>query len=151
MQKLLTDNQLNLTQIDLIKGIAILILCIACSGSRNSDETYLKEAIIIHNRMIEKAEQLSRELDAIEMQPIMTISVDSIKAIKVALMEWENDLVEVPGNESEQHNHKQGSHSHHDVQPEVTAEQLLIIQQELKQQLDKIEARVNFWSTKKLK
>jgi hypothetical protein len=136
-----------LLKFDIVKVGLLVMLGMACSDSKKKDEIIMAEAISIHNEAVEWSERIDRKLDILEQQPGAAILLDSIRDIKVALFEWENDLVEVPGNKVA-HKHKEETHHHHDDQPQLTPEQMLAIQEELLKRLEKMEERINSWSTK---
>lgn len=72
------------------------------------------------------------------MQIIQNLYYCNIVAFIKYFEAWENDLVEVPGNEHH-HNHEERNHSHEPVH--VTAEEML--QLELKQRIEQIKKRVD--------
>jgi len=118
----------------------VVLLLIGCSSSNKEEQRMWKQAAIVHNEMIEQAEILEDQIERINSD-VVTIPVDSIAAWKREIMQWEQELVEVPGNEA--HHHKEGEHHHHDHQPlTVTPEQMLIIQQDFKDRLQAIEDRI---------
>lgn len=67
------------------------------------------------------------------------INKDSIIILLGALEEWENDLVEIPGNEEHDHS---GHHHHDHTVIEVTAKQMFQIQKELDIRLANIGKRI---------
>jgi uncharacterized protein YcfL len=110
----------------------VLLLLSACSLSH--EQKLLQEAADIHNTAVLIAE----ELEAILKQN--TIPVDSVSAILAAIEAWENDLVEVPGNEHH-HDHEGHNHSHEPLN--VTADEMLQLQLELKYRIERIKKRVD--------
>lgn len=119
--------------------ILLLVLC-ACGGRNRQDEALLKEAAAIHNQMVILAETLEKKLETLQNDTTHTIPADSITAWMQAIKAWESDLVEVPGNE-EHHHHEEGEH-HHQNTPDVTAEQMLVIQKELNIRLEALRQRI---------
>jgi hypothetical protein len=120
-----------------MKGFALMsiIVLIACSP-KNGDETLNTQAIMLHNSMIKKANEIEHRLTELESDSL--VNRGSVETLREMLEEWEADLVEVPGNE----NHEHETHHHHDHKPlDVTAEQMLAIQKELDERLSKIGKR----------
>jgi hypothetical protein len=112
---------------------------IQCSAPKKKD-ALLEEAAKIHNEAVELAKQLEDELSQLARDT--TYMRDSLESWRVAIEKWENNLVEVPGNES--HDHKSHDHHYHGKQQsELTSDQILSIQNELKAQIDSIKSRIN--------
>lgn len=124
------------------RSLALLILSlymIQCSAPKKKD-ALLEEAAKIHNEAVELAKQLEDELSQLARDT--TYMRDSLESWRVAIEKWENNLVEVPGNES--HDHKSHDHHYHGKQQsELTSDQILSIQNELKAQIDSIKSRIN--------
>lgn len=59
-----------------------------------------------------------------------------------AFHEWEENLVEVPGLPHEHHDHGDGEHHHHDHKPapDLSPDQMLDVQKEIKANIEKIKA-----------
>lgn len=119
-----------------IISVMVLAVLIGCSSKRD-DEKLNKKSIVIHNSMVQKASQLENELRLLKSDSISVVNKDSIDVLLFALEEWEQDLVEIPGNESH-HNLEHHHHDHSSKAPEVTASQMLQIQQELDRRLKTI-------------
>ena len=109
----------------------VLLLLAAC-GTPSQEDKLLQEAADIHNTALAIAEELETTLKQ------NTISADSASAILAAIEAWENDLVEVPGNEH--HDHEGHNHAHEPVH--VTSQEMLQLQLELKQRIEQIKKRV---------
>lgn len=107
-----------------------------CSAPKKED-TLLREAAQIHNEAVALAAQLEEQLANDTTSP-----KDSVTIWQEAIEKWENNLVEVPGNENGDH-HANDHHNHGKQLPELTSEQMLAIQKELKSQLDVIKSRIN--------
>ena len=105
----------------------------ACSASSKEDKV-LQEAADVHNMALLMAEELETTLKQ------NTFPADSTSAILAAIEAWENDLVEVPGNE---HHHEHEGHNHSHEPVNVTAEEMLKLQLELKQRIEQIKKRVD--------
>ncbi len=110
----------------------VLLLLAAC-GTPSQEDKLLQEAADIHNTALATAEELETTLKQ------NTISADSASAILAAIEAWENDLVEVPGNEHH-HDHEEHNHAHEPVH--VTSQEMLQLQLELKQRIEQIQKRV---------
>lgn len=124
------------------KPLVLLILSlfvIQCSSPKK-EGALLVEAARIHNEAVALAEQLEEQLN--QLATDTTYSKDSLKAWRGAIEKWENNLVEVPGNESHDH-HAHDHHDHGKQLPELTPDQMLSVQHELKSQLDVIKSRIN--------
>jgi hypothetical protein len=118
-----------------------LALLIGCS-SKKEDEKLNTGSIVIHNSMVMKASEIENELFLLKSDSLSTVNKDSIDILLFVLEEWEQDIVEVPGNENHQHSeHKHHDHSH--KAPEVTALQMLQIQQEMDKRLEAINKRAS--------
>jgi len=124
------------------KFLLISIILCACGGINQQDKALLEEAGTIHNEMMATAEAVKEKLEALRKDSAQMIPMDSIMAWKNAIEEWEADLVEVPGNEEPHHG--KSKHDHHEKAPDVTAEQMLVVQKELKMQLKDIQQRIKF-------
>lgn len=116
-----------------------LLFAIQCTESKQED-LVLREAARIHNESVDLAEQVEVQLNHLVKDT--TYQQDSVTSWRVALEQWENNLVEVPGNESHD-THRHEHHDHGKQLPELTSDQLLMIQQEVKAQLEAIRSRIN--------
>lgn len=103
----------------------------------NKEDTVLTEAAQIHNEAVALAIQLEEQL-----ANDTTSQEDSVMLWREAIAEWEFNLVEVPGNENGKH-HEHDHHNHGKQLTELTSDQILAIQKELKAQLDSIKLRIN--------
>jgi hypothetical protein len=119
----------------ILLSLAVLTGC----SSKKIDEKINSQSIVIHNSMIKKAQAIEDVLTNLVADSLSTVNADSIATLLQMLEEWENDLVEVPGNKDHQHEGR-----HHDHKPlDVTAEQMLEIQQELDTRLSMIGKRLD--------
>lgn len=116
-----------------------LTLTMSCT-STTKDEALLKEAANIHNEAAGLAVQLEKQMDLLLADT--TLVKDSVLAWRAALAIWKSEVVEVPGNDHEEGDHSGHGHSHTKA-PDVTPEQMLTIQKELKEQIQKIQLRIN--------
>lgn len=122
----------------------ILLCCLvitACNKQQNKDEVVLRQAAVVHNEMMEAAHELEERLDSLGNDSLNAALADSVSVWKELFEEWENDVVEVPGNE-EHAGHGKEEHHHEHKSVEVTPDQMLIIQRELKNRLDHIRKRI---------
>ncbi len=115
----------------------IVPLFMLCCSAPKKEDTLLIEAAQIHQEAVTLAIQLEEQLanDATSLK-------DSVIIWQEAIEKWESNLVEVPGNENGEH-HAHVHHDHGKQLPELTSEQMLAIQKELKAQLDNIKSRIN--------
>lgn len=70
-------------------------------------------------------------------------AVVSLDQVHKAFHEWQENLVEVPGLPHEHHHHGEGEgHHHHDHKPapDLTPDQMLEVQREIKANIEKIKA-----------
>lgn len=109
----------------------------ACAGEKD-DAKLLKEAAAIHNEVIQTAAKLDDSLYILVMDTTMQ---DSAKLYIEAIETWKEDLVEVPGNESDHHG---DFHHHHEPAGNysITAIEMVAVQKALKVKIDSIAARV---------
>jgi len=115
------------------------LVMLQCSASKKEDPL-LVEAATIHNEAVALAERLETHLNQLAKEA--SYQKDSLVTWRIAIEKWKSQLVEVPGNES----HDFHQHAHHDdgaKLPDLTSEQILLIQQEMKAQLDSIKTRIN--------
>lgn len=122
----------------------ILLYCfvtVACNQQKDKNELVLGQAADVHNEMMGSARALEERLELLAKDSLNTALTDSVTAWKALLEAWENDVVEVPGNEAP-HAHGEDEHSHDHKSVEVTPEQMLVIQQELRNRLDRISQRI---------
>ncbi|MCU0420238.1 MAG: hypothetical protein MUC38_11355 [Cyclobacteriaceae bacterium] len=121
-----------------------LLWLAACGGSK--ENPMMKEAAAIHNEAVALAATLEERIHALQADTTAGVSPDSIAAWNAAIKLWESDLVEVPGNEDHHHHdHGEGEHHdhhHHEAPPNVTPEEMLTIQKELKARLEAIAQRI---------
>lgn len=123
-----------------IIGIMFLSVLIGCS-SKGEDDKLNAKSIAIHNSMVMKAKEIENELLLLKSDSISIVKNDSIDVLLFTLEGWENDLVEIPGNEG--HQHLGHHHDHSNKAPEITAVQMLQIQQELDKRLEIISTRAS--------
>jgi hypothetical protein len=118
-------------------AITISIALFSCS-SRSSEDKINHEAIMLHNSMMKKANQIEHRLNGLWNDT--TVNRDSLKLFSALFEQWRADIVEVAGNEN--HDHSDHAHSHSTI-PDITEEQMLEIQRELDERLSKIGKRIN--------
>ncbi len=117
----------------------MVVVFVGCSVQSTHDKKLLTEAAKLHNEAIALAEQLEKELKLLASDT--TIAQDSVVLLHSAIKAWEDDLVEVPGNEA--HHHPEGAHHHrHAEQPDLTPEQMLTVQQELFARIQNLQQRL---------
>lgn len=119
----------------------------ACSRSAEQQSDLNSQAMVIHNTMIGKSNEIGHRLLELLRDPAFVQQRDSIRAAMELLETWKGELVEVPGNEAHEHEHQHHDHAHRS--PDLTAEQMLAIQEELRFKLNLIEERVQRIKTRK--
>jgi predicted glycoside hydrolase/deacetylase ChbG (UPF0249 family) len=146
------------------KLIYILSLLIfACGGKDEKSEAILKEAAKLHNEAVAVHDSLMPMMKKInELESQLSVKKDSLvgkndslanqvqaeivnmEAISAEMKTWMESIVEVPGNE-EHHHHEGDGHEHkhdHSEKVEVTPDQMLEIQKEMKVNILKIKEKV---------
>jgi ABC-type nickel/cobalt efflux system permease component RcnA len=122
-----------------------LIAFFTFNCSNNKDKETLAKASAIHNEAYALLEKLEDDLKTLKADT--TINQDSVAVLSQALSAWEENLVEVPGNEHEHHHHEgEGGHNHdhdhnHAKAPDVTTNDMLAIQTTLKNEIEAIAKR----------
>ena|SRR5688572_3285587 len=117
-------------------AITISLALFSCS-SRSAEDNINHEAIILHNSMMKKANQIEHRLN--ELKNDATVNQDSLKLFSTLFNQWRADIVEVPGHDN--HDHTDHAHTHSAI-PDITGEQMLEIQRELDERLSKIGKRI---------
>ena len=113
--------------------LLIALAATGCSSGEKRDPV-LKEAAAVHNEAVAIVSELKEYLakDSIHAQ-------DSIRAWQREIEAWENELIEVAGNDK--HDHSKHVHGHSAV-PDITPEQMLAAQLEMKKQIESIRTRI---------
>jgi hypothetical protein len=128
------------------KLIYLCIILTACTGAKN--ENQYEESAGVHNEAIKLGKEVESKFRQIE-QYIATETpsdafLDSINSIKEDYLIWTGNLIEVPGNEHDHHDH--AGHDHHDhdhgSSTNLTPEQMLTVQTELKNQIQELNKRI---------
>ncbi|WP_258101909.1 hypothetical protein [Marinoscillum pacificum] len=121
--------------------ILLALIIVACS---HSSDDLLKEAAQVHNLSVKIGEHVAQKIQAIEEYAqteadslIRPQLLDSVIILNEQLSDWENELVEVPGNEHEGHDHDH----HHEVSMELTPQMILEIQREINQRIIALNVR----------
>jgi ABC-type nickel/cobalt efflux system permease component RcnA len=138
-------------------GITLLLNVTACGDKKDPN---LEEAGKIHNEAHEIGEAIEPQIEALDslknvlLEKKKTLTdaaalakIDSttaaFEAVQQAFETWEDNIVSVPGMEHN-HDHAAGeAHAHehdHKPAPDVTSEQMLEIQKEMKTNIEKIKA-----------
>lgn len=124
--------------------LVLLFLCFACKTK--TDDQLLIEAARIHHEVMVAVEQLEVDISRMAEDSAAGVPPDSVTAWNEAIEKWEAEMVEVPGSESHS-GHAHNKH-HHDHKPlEVTSEQMLSIQKDMKARLAGIIDRVHRYSS----
>lgn len=119
--------------------ILLALIIVACS---HSSDDLLKEAAQVHNLSVKIGEHVAQKIHAIEEYAQTEADsltraqlLDSVIILNEQLSDWENELVEVPGNEHEGHDH------HHEESMELTPQMILEIQREINQRIIALNVR----------
>lgn len=142
-----------------------LITLIACGGKDEKSEQLLKEAAQIHNEAMAIHDSLMPKIKKInDLKANLILQKDSlvgkndslagelqkqiatIEEIGSDMKLLMENMVEVPGNEAHHHHEHGEGHEHHDhnhSKTEVTSEQMLEIQKEMKANILKIKEKIS--------
>lgn len=130
-------------------------LLVSCGDKKDPK---MEEAGKIHLEAMEIEETLHEQVEGIDSLKIVLnekkktvtdaaaiASIDStvaaLDAVAKSFEEWEENLVEVPGLAHEHHHHEGEEHHHdHKPAPEVSGEQMIEIQKEIKANIEKIKS-----------
>jgi hypothetical protein len=140
MKKSEPESIITSIKMKLLFAFAFLFLTAACGGPK--EDPMMKEAATIHNSAVALAESLEEKIKELQADTSLHISPDSVAAWNAAIRLWESDLVEVPGNEEHHHHGDEHDHHDHEAPANVTAEEMLTIQKELKARLENISKRI---------
>ena len=110
-----------------------MMLALSCSQKENA---LLKKAAAIQQKSFSVLDNIQATIQLLRKDPAL---IDSIAKIEREIAKWENEMVDVPVNESTHHQH---THSHSHKVVELTPDQMLSVQQELRQQLTDIQTRL---------
>jgi hypothetical protein len=145
----------------LIRLSALLIgLLYACTTPPTEDDATLQEAARVHTEAMRiEAEVEARFVRADSLRQLAALAepdtgrirqrerlLQAFDQTRSAFRSWQQEIVEVPGaGEHEHHDHGHGhSHDHAATPlPEVSAEQMLEIQQEMKRTIEMIQEELN--------
>ena len=97
--------------------------------------TALEKASFLHKEMFLMLEEVEKELSL--LSPTKPLQ-DSMVQIKKEIEEWKASVIEVPGNTEVDHDH----HAHSHEKLNLTDDELLAVQLELKNELEKIKKRI---------
>lgn len=101
--------------------LCLFLLPFACADSSASD-ALLEEAFAVHK----EAMAHSKEVEALISK--LPAGDPSVESLKTRLDNWSHDLIEVPGFE---HDHQDHDHDH-DPKLELTPEDMLLVQKEMR-------------------
>ncbi len=150
--------------------IALFAFILACGGKDEKAEATLKEAAKLHNEAVaihdslmpkmkeinELKAKLAAQKDTLagkndSLATSLQTQISAMETVSQEMRTWMENIVEVPGNEHHHHHegeeHK-GEHEHdhaheHGKKVDVTPEQMLEIQKEIKANVLKIKDNVN--------
>jgi hypothetical protein len=123
----------------------LMLLMISCSSKQ--DKSDYRHAAILHNAMMDRARLIERDLNVLHHDSLTQDVRDSLDVIANLFRAWKEDVVEVPGNDT--HEHEDHSHGHAQTAPEVTPQQMLEIQKELDARLSFIGKKLALIKPKK--
>jgi hypothetical protein len=108
----------------------------ACVHDKD-DARLMREAAAMHNEAI----QTAKLEDTLYILAMDTVLQDSARLYMEAIETWKEDLVEVPGNETDHHG---DLHHHHESAGKysITATEMVAVQKTLKATIDSIAAQV---------
>lgn len=132
-----------------------IFLVIASCASPDESEAVLKQANDIHLEAIQLNKKVQPDLESMiqtknqikekveELSAEEEIFVKKVEQLEKSYAFWEENHVEVPGFEHHDHDHHDHDHSHnHGTTLEVSAEDMLLIQQEFKDSITLIFKRL---------
>ncbi|MFN8348043.1 MAG: hypothetical protein U0X91_23790 [Spirosomataceae bacterium] len=147
-----------MTYRSLFYGLLITAGGVLLTSCGDKKDPKMEEAGKIHLESMEMEESLHEQVEGIDSLKIVLndkkktltdaaaiASIDStvaaLDAVAKSFEEWEENLVEVPGLPHEHHHHEGEEHHHdHKPAPEVSGEQMIEIQKEIKANITKIKA-----------
>lgn len=98
------------------------------SGSDTTQNSILVEANEVHQEAISWQKVAEQKLDSLETVASDSVTKMRLTQLKMEVEAWEETLFEVPG--FEHTDHSGHDHHHHNEAPQVTPEQMLLIQKE---------------------
>ncbi|MCU0445291.1 MAG: hypothetical protein MUE85_10270 [Microscillaceae bacterium] len=138
-------------------GIVLIISLLTACGEKKASPA-LQKAAEIHKQAMAIHQKIMPQIDEFEkFLPKLQAALDTlrpnnhqdligqnqnlqaeIKQTQKAMQEWMKNVVEVPGSEAHDHHHHAGESHHHAPTPQVTEEEMLEIQTEILQNIQKI-------------
>ncbi|SFF41605.1 hypothetical protein [Thermoflexibacter ruber] len=143
-----------------------LLLLFSCNGKDEKSEALLKEAVKWHNEAMAIHKELMPKMKALEeLKAKLTAQKDSLAGkdenaisqldakimnlenISKGMKEWMENIVEVPHDEEHHHHHEGDAHDHdhsreHEAKIDLTPEQMLEIQKEMKANILQIQEKI---------
>lgn len=122
--------------------ISLLVLCTcACSGGKSSQEYH--EALMIHEEIVSVEAETRSIFDSLNQvlarDSTLLAYREEVEALSREMEEWERNVVAV-GSEADHDGHH---HHQHAGRPDLTDQQMLEVQKELRLQLQSISDRVS--------
>jgi hypothetical protein len=132
--------------------------CLLLTACGDKKDPKMEEAGKIHLEAMEIEEAVHEQVESIDsLKVVLTDKKKSLKdssavasidstiaafdAVAKSFEEWEENLVEVPGLAHEHHDHEGEEHQHdHKPAPNVSSDQMIEIQKEIKANIEKIKA-----------
>jgi hypothetical protein len=138
-------------QLPIFVFFAIILLSVSCNEKK---DTNLEQAAALHNEASAIQEEIEPQIEAIDslimtladIKKVKTDAVDvsqidstiaALNAVSLSFKDWESNLIEVPGMK---HSHTESAEHHHEHKPapEMSSEQMLAVQKEIKANIVKI-------------
>jgi len=117
-----------------LTNLILLLLLFSC-GTHRDDQKIMEEAASVHDYALQIAEETEQQINT-----LVQVYPDSAKQFLLEIEQWEENLVEVPGHAHEHHDHEGHTHDHSPVT--LTPEEMLNVQQELRDQVKALRDRV---------
>lgn len=133
-------------------SIITVLSLVLISCNSNNDKQQLAEAATVHNKALALATTLAEKIATLQYDSMQYVSPDSLLQWRSELDAWHESVVEVPGFEHEHHHDHNDNHDHHKhTTVQVTASEMMRIQQELLKRIEVLNQRVEIYYAKSSK
>jgi hypothetical protein len=118
-----------------------LLFAIICACSAPADEEFLKKSMEIHDLAVQIGEKVDSKLTVLESkvrqleEPYRSQVQDSIIVLRSQLLEWEQNLVEIPGHEKHDHSGHKHYHRNSSEDLQLTPEMMLKVQKVIRDRI----------------
>ena len=131
-----------------MRKIPFLLVCllIACSGS--TEDALILQSAKIHEETLTVSKEVVEKIKSLNivlgnLQTDQTLIKDSLTVLKQDFIDWESTVIGIPGYEYDHQDHSGHNHDHsHKPPPDLTPEMMLEIQKSLREQVVKLNGRV---------